>query len=174
MSDEIDSGSEIQIRRTADGWLLTTQQWVPTAIEEVFDFFADAGNLELLTPPWLNFQILTPQPIAMGSGTLIDYRLRLKMVPIRWRTEIKDWNPPHSFVDTQLRGPYTKWIHTHTFTEVNGGTLCEDHVAYDVPFGWIAHPLLVKRDLTRIFGYRQQQIARTFGTSSVETASAAS
>jgi len=96
----------------------------------VFPFFAEARNLETLTPPWLKFEVLTPAPIVMRPGTLIDYRIRVHGLPIRWRTEITAWDPPHRFVDVQLHGPYTLWHHTHTFEERDGGTLCLDHVRY--------------------------------------------
>ncbi len=104
----------------------TTQLWLPRRRDEVFAFFADAHNLQILTPDWLNFKILTPRPIAMRAGALIDYKLRLRGIPIRWRTKITEWQPPFSFQDEQLRGPYRQWIHRHWFEEKDGGTLCRD------------------------------------------------
>lgn len=131
--------------------------------ERVFAFFADAGNLERITPPQLNFHIVTPQPIEMRPGTLIDYRLRLRGFPITWRTEISMWEPPHRFVDRQLSGPYKQWIHTHTFTELGPSeTLIEDEVRYRLPFeplGDAAH-FIVRRELEKIFDFRQKEVGR--------------
>jgi ligand-binding SRPBCC domain-containing protein len=129
---------------------------------EVFAFFADAGNLERITPPELNFNIITEQPIDIRQGTLIDYRLKMRGIPIKWRTEISAWEPPFRFVDQQLSGPYRQWIHTHTFTEIEENkTLIEDEVRYRLPlepFGDIAH-FMVKRELAYIFDYRQKAVA---------------
>ncbi len=140
---------------------LDTEIWLPLPIETVFEFFGDAGNLNTLTPPWLNFQILTPPPITMGVGTLIDYKLRIRGMPIRWQTEITRWDPPFAFEDRMNRGPYRHWLHTHTFEVENGGTKIRDHVDYAVP-GWfvepLVHRLMVAPDLQTIFEYRQQKI----------------
>ena len=124
--------------------------WLPRPRPEVFAFFAEARNLEAITPPWLKFEVLTPAPIAMRAGTLIDYRLRLHGFPIRWRTEITLWEPPVRFADTQLRGPYRLWEHTHTFVEKDGGTLCRDEVRYAVPGGALIERLFVRRDVEKI------------------------
>ena len=132
--------------------------WLPRPREEVFAFFADAHNLQAITPPWLKFDVLTPAPIPMRPGTLIDYRIRVHGIPIRWRTEITEWNPPHSFVDVQLRGPYTLWHHTHTFEEREGGTLCIDDVRYRPRGGALMNWLFVRRDVERIFAYRQEAL----------------
>ncbi len=139
---------------------------VPRPIDEVFPFFADAANLERLTPPLVGFTILTPPPIVMKAGTLIDYRIRVNGIPLRWRTLIESFDPPHSFVDTQLRGPYAHWHHTHTFREVPGGTELGDRVEYALPLGplgKIAHALFVKRQLRTIFDYRSQVMRELFG-----------
>lgn len=131
-------------------------------INAVFDFFADAVNLERITPPELKFHIITKQPIHIEKGTLIDYTLKMRGFPVKWRTEISVWNPPFEFVDQQLRGPYKQWIHTHTFTEVDAGTtLIEDEVRYRLPLeplGDIAH-FLIRRELDYIFDYRQKAVA---------------
>ena len=131
---------------------------VPFPLEGVFDFFARAENLELLTPPWLSFQILTPRPIRMNEGALIDYRLRLHGIPLRWRSEITAWEPPHRFVDEQRRGPYRLWVHEHRFTEADGGTRVEDRVRYSVLGGALVDKLLVAPDVKRIFDYRQERL----------------
>ena len=149
--------------RQADGtWCLEAECFIPRPLEEVFEFFQDAYNLEKLTPPFLKFKVLTPKPIPMASGALIDYRLKLHGIPIRWRTEILDWNPPHSFVDTQLKGPYTLWHHTHEFKAQDGGTLCTDRVLYRSPGGRLIHRFFVGPDVERIFRYRAEQMALIF------------
>ncbi|HEU4334452.1 MAG TPA: SRPBCC family protein [Candidatus Eisenbacteria bacterium] len=130
---------------------------------EVFPFFADARNLEELTPPFLRFQVLSPPPIPMAAGTRIDYRLRLHGIPIRWQSEITAWEPMRMFVDEQRRGPYRTWIHTHRFTAKNGGTLVEDEVRYDVPGGALVNALFVRNDVARIFAYREAKLRARFG-----------
>jgi len=142
---------------------LDREALIPRPIDEVFSFFADAGNLERITPPWLRFRILTPLPLAMQAGTQIDYTLRLHGAPIRWRTRITEWEPPHRFVDMQERGPYRLWRHTHTFETRDDGTLMRDHVDYDMIGGRLVDRLLVRRDLDRIFNYRQQQFHEIMG-----------
>jgi ligand-binding SRPBCC domain-containing protein len=137
--------------------------WLPVPREKVFPFFADARNLEVITPPWLKFQILTPGEIPMQVGTLIDYRLRVHGFPVRWRTEITGWNPPVGFCDEQRRGPYRLWRHTHTFVEKSGGTLCLDRVEYAVPGGALVNRLLVRRDVAAIFAFRAGALKKHFG-----------
>jgi ligand-binding SRPBCC domain-containing protein len=140
--------------------VLRTRTVLPLPLDEVFTFFSAAENLERITPPELGFRIATPLPVDMRPGALIDYRLSLFGLPFRWRTEITEWDPPHSFVDTQLRGPYAQWIHRHRFTEVDGGTLMEDEVRYRLPvpvLGMAGVPI-VKLQLRRIFSYRERKI----------------
>ena len=138
--------------------------WLPQPPEKIFPFFADAGNLDAITPPWLNFRIVKPQPFEMRAGALIDYKLRVRGLPLRWRTLIKEWQPPFRFVDEQLRGPYRQWLHTHTFETRDGGTLARDVVHYAVPFDFVAHPLFVRRDIEKIFSFRQQALREKFGS----------
>lgn len=140
------------------GSIFTAELWLPLQREEIFSFFADAANLESITPPWVNFQTLTPTPIEMKPGTLIDYRIKIHGLPVKWRTRINAWEPPYRFVDEQLRGPYRKWVHEHTFVEKDGGTLCADRVEYAVPGGWLIDKLFVRRDVERIFAYRRERI----------------
>ena len=140
-----------------------SEPWLPLPPEELFSFFADAANLDALTPPWLNFHIVTPPPIAMREGALIDYRLRVRGIPLRWRTRINVWQPPYRFVDEQLRGPYRQWIHEHTFEARDGGTRARDVVRYAVPFDFIAHRWLVRPDVERIFRYRSAALTQRFG-----------
>lgn len=143
-------------------YLFEAELWLPRPRSEVFPFFSEARNLEELTPPWLNFEVLTPAPIVMKPGLLIDYRIKIHGIPIRWRTEIIAWEPPHRFVDTQLSGPYTLWHHTHTFTERDGGTLCRDEVRYRPRGGALMNWLFVRADVERIFAYRQERLRQRF------------
>lgn len=131
--------------------------------DEVFAFFSDAANLEIITPAWLSFQIVTRQPIVMTKGTLIDYRLKLRGIPMRWRTEITRWDQPVQFVDRQIRGPYRLWEHTHQFEETPFGTLMTDIVHYSVPGGALIDRLFVRGDIVKIFNYRGEQIRAHFG-----------
>lgn len=133
-------------------------------LSEVFPFFSDARNLEELTPPWLKFEVLSPEPIEMAQGTRIDYRLRLRGVPIRWQSEITKWDPPRVFVDEQRKGPYRLWIHEHRFEERDGLTVAEDHIRYAVVGGRLVGRLLVHWDLQRIFRFRRERLSQLFGT----------
>ena len=150
----------LRIEKRDAGYLLAARTWLPRAVGEVFDFFGSAHNLERITPPFLRFEILTPEPIVMGAGTRLDYRLRLHGVPVRWQSEIKEWEPPHRFVDEQIHGPYRWWVHEHRFRELDGGTEMTDEVRYGVPGGALVHRLFVKRDLLQIFEYRAAQFER--------------
>jgi len=150
--------------------ILERRQRVELPIADAFGFYGDARNLERITPPWLGFEVTTPEPIEMEVGTLIEYRLRLHRVPVRWRTRITAWEPPHRFVDTQVRGPYSLWEHTHTFEEDGPeATIIEDRVRYSIPFGplgELANRLLVQRDLRQIFDYRRDAVTREMGRTS--------
>lgn len=139
-------------------FVLSTKLWVPLKRHHVFALFSDAFQLEHLTPPWLNFRVLTPGPIEMRRGRLIDYQIRLHGIPIRWRTEITNWEPPCRFTDSQIRGPYRRWVHTHTFEELDGGTLVRDRVEYSVLGGSITNRFFVRAELRRIFNYRHAQL----------------
>ena len=155
--------SIIQISRDPEsGYRLTARMTVGLPIDEVFEFFADANQLERITPPWLNFEILTPRPIEMRKGLLLDYKIRLHMIPIRWRTEISSWEPPYRFVDRQLKGPYKVWHHEHTFEEINGQTVVHDKVLYIPRGGSLIHRLMVKPDLEKIFRFCQDTLKEIF------------
>jgi len=142
--------------------LLAVEQLVRRPRGDVFAFFSEARNLEAITPAFLRFRILTPPPIEMREGTLIDYRLSLFGVPFAWRTRIEVWQPDRRFVDVQLEGPYRSWRHTHEFSDAPGGTLVRDTVEYQLPLGPLgdlAHALFVRRALRRIFDHRRDRVA---------------
>jgi ligand-binding SRPBCC domain-containing protein len=144
---------------------IDTELWVPRSREEVFEFFSNAFNLESITPPEVNFHVVTAAPIGLKPGALIDYKLRVSGIPLRWTTRIETWNPPHEFSDTQLRGPYKLWRHTHTFLETGGGTKMTDHVDYELPLGFLgdlAHRWWVRRQVEAIFAYREKIIRQRF------------
>ena len=130
--------------------------------EDIFDFFASAENLERLTPPWLNFKIISSLPIAMNAGTVIEYKIKLHRIPIRWESEITLWDPPHRFCDVQRKGPYKKWVHEHIFETSDVGTLVRDKVNYEVIGGNLINKLFVKKDLAKIFNYRQATLLSIF------------
>ena len=139
---------------------LHREQWIAHPLSLVFGFFSEPANLERLTPPWLRFQILTPD-VAMREGAQIEYSLRVRGFLVRWRSEIAQWSPPHQFIDVQLKGPYKLWHHTHRFAEARGGTRIEDTVLYALPFGIlgrIAHRVQVSKDIEAIFRYRTERV----------------
>ncbi len=141
--------------------ILTRKLTLDLPREQVFEFFANARNLERITPSQLNFHIVTPQPIKLQKGTLIDYKLKLRGLSLKWRTEITEWNPPFSFTDEALKSPYKQWIHRHVFTEIAANkTLIEDEVKYRLPFapfGDMAH-FFVRQELNHIFDFRQKTV----------------
>jgi ligand-binding SRPBCC domain-containing protein len=142
---------------------LYREQLVPRPLDDVFAFFAEAGNLERITPPWLGFGLLSPHSAEMRMGTLIEYRLRVHRIPLRWTSRIEVWEPGRAFEDVQVKGPYRLWRHRHQFRAAGGGTLVQDHVRYALPFGplgELGHSLFVERDLTRIFAYRHAAVAQ--------------
>jgi ligand-binding SRPBCC domain-containing protein len=144
---------------------LEREQWIPASLPEVFGFFAEAANLEIITPPWLGFRIRTPPPIEMATDRRIDYTLRLAGAPVRWRTRIRCWEPPFRFVDVQERGPYALWEHTHLFREIGAGVLMTDVVRYGLPMGplgALAHALAVRASLASIFDYRFRRVREIF------------
>jgi ligand-binding SRPBCC domain-containing protein len=141
--------------------------WLPGKPAEVFSFFGDAHNLELITPPWLRFEVLSPRPIVMRPGTLIDYRIRIHGIPLSWQTEITEWQPPFRFVDVQKRGPYRLWEHTHTFEAQNEGTLCRDAVRYAPIGGALMNRLFVQKDVENVFNYRQKKLSELIGADGV-------
>lgn len=162
--------SNVVIEKAPRGYVLRGQCIVPRDLDEVFEFFSNAGNLERLTPPWIRFQVLTPQPITMHTGLLIDYKLRIRGVPMRWQSEITAWQPETFFVDEQRRGPYSFWRHEHRFESCDGGTRVFDEVHYGVPGGALIHMLLVRRDVQSIFRYRQQSLQEIFPPTTVGVA----
>ena len=145
-------------------YIIERAQTIDQALERTFAFFSDASNLERITPPFLGFRILTPTPIKMGVGTVLDYQLTLFGIPFGWRTLIESWAPGESFVDTQIKGPYALWRHVHTFEALGPAqTLVRDRVEYRIPMGplgQLAHSLFVAESLKRIFDHRAELTAR--------------
>jgi ligand-binding SRPBCC domain-containing protein len=140
---------------------LQTALWLPQSRQRIFAFFSDPRNLEKITPPWLRFEILSNE-LALGRGTRIHYRLRIRGLPIRWQSAITAWEPPTRFIDQQTRGPYKTWVHEHTFDEYEGGTIAGDNVVYAVPGGKLVQKILVEPDLERIFQYRHEVLRSIF------------
>jgi ligand-binding SRPBCC domain-containing protein len=145
-------------------YILEREQWLPRPIDQIFTFFSRPENLQIITPHWLDFRVMdAPQTLAAGS--LIHYRLRWRFLPIRWTTEITQWEPPHRFVDRQLSGPYALWNHEHSFQSQRNGTTIRDRVHYALPLGPLgrfAHSLSVKRDVSTIFDFRAEAMRRLF------------
>jgi len=144
------------------------EQIIPQSQDKVFTFFADARNLQTLTPPWLHFHILTPGRIDMHAGQMVQYALRVRGLPIRWTTAICDWHPPHEFVDIQLNGPYAFWHHRHRFESLGSQTRIIDEIHYGLPLGWLGRLLnraFVRRDIEMIFRFRERTIGRVFESS---------
>lgn len=145
---------------------LTDHFVVAAGLERTWAFFSSAENLPRITPPWLRFTIRTPGRIEIGPETLLDYTIRWAGVPVKWRTKIIDWSPPHQFIDLQVRGPYALWHHQHKFREAAQGTTCTDRVIYQLPAGWLGramHGVAVRRQLIDIFRFRRKVIAEELG-----------
>ena len=146
-------------------YTLLREQVLPLPPGEAFEFFADALNLETITPPWLHFRVVSPGPIDMRPEALIEYRLRLHGLPVRWLTRIEEWEPGRRFEDVQVRGPYRLWRHSHSFEPHEDGTLMRDLVRYSLPLGplgRLAQVAVVRRDLDRIFDFRHAAVAARF------------
>ena len=146
--------------------VLEREQLVAAPVADVFSFFAQARNLERITPPWLRFRVLTPDPIRMAAGTVIRYRLSLRGVPLRWTSRIDEWEAGRGFVDRQVSGPYRTWVHRHEFAPRGDGTTVRDRVHYALPagrLGSVAHAAFVRRELERIFDYRRDVVRRLLG-----------
>ena len=152
----------VTIEQTAVGYRLETTVWLPREIADVFAFFSDARNLNLITPAWIRFRIKTAMPVVMEPGLLLDYGLHLRGIPVRWQSKITAWDPPHRFVDEQCRGPYRRWVHEHLFQSKDGGTEVTDRVHYAVLGGHLVHRLFVKSDVTSIFRYRRRSLMEIF------------
>jgi ligand-binding SRPBCC domain-containing protein len=160
------AGAHLAFGKRGRYHLLIARQWVPVQRDACFAFFADASKLEAITPPFLRFRILTPLPIDMRNGTLIEYRLSLLGLPLPWLSRIEDWRPGQGFTDVQLRGPYARWVHRHTFASADSGTWIGDEVEYDVPLAPCSapvHALFVRPRLRGIFAFRQRAIGQLLG-----------
>lgn len=142
--------------------ILRTELLIPQRRDTVFGFFADAENLEAITPEWLRFSIVSKRPIEMRAGARIEYKLRIRGVPVRWESEITVWEPPLRFVDEQRRGPYRKWRHEHLFEQRPGGTAVIDQVEYKIPGGVLVERFFVRPEVNRIFDFRQRKLREIF------------
>jgi ligand-binding SRPBCC domain-containing protein len=152
---------------------LDCRQWLPRPLDDVFEFFSRPENLSDITPPWLGFRVLTPGPLTMRTGLVIDYTVRVLGRPARWRSVIAEYDPPHGFRDVQVVGPYRRWDHRHRFRAADGGTLVEDAVVYEPPLGPLGallDVLLIRRQLAAIFEYRRQRIEELVGRGAVTRA----
>jgi len=150
-----------------NAFVFRAEQFVARPLDEVFEFFSEAENLQQLTPEWLHFRILSVEPSPVRTGTIIRYSLRWRIFPIHWTSEIVFWDPPHGFVDEQRKGPYKLWHHEHRFAAEGNGTRITDEVRYALPFGVlgrVAHEFKVKKDVQAIFNYRKAAVERIFGT----------
>jgi ligand-binding SRPBCC domain-containing protein len=152
------SEPEVDMKRSS----FNSEVWLPRSVTEIFPFFSDARNLGIITPGWLQFEVLADSPIEMRAGVLIDYRIKLRGIPLRWQTRIDIWDPPRRFVDIQVKGPYRRWHHEHVFEPGDGGTLCLDRVRYAVPGGALVDRFLVRHDLERIFEFRRIKLLELF------------
>ena len=161
----------LTIVKASGGYHLHAECLVPAPLGEVFEFFSNAINLERITPPWIQFHVVTSAAMTMRKGLLIDYKLRIRGIPMRWHSEITDWQPQEYFVDEQRRGPYKYWRHEHRFEACGDHTRVIDDVHYAVPGGPFIHALLVRRDVGRIFRYRQEALKRLFPRATAETTS---
>ncbi len=144
-------------------YTLECEMLAPVSVREAFEIFQDPRNLARITPPWLHFRITSPGEVQMRQGAEISYHIRWAGIPLSWKTRITEYEPPFFFVDEQVRGPYRLWRHRHTFHPTEGGTLVGDRVEYALPFGWLGrfvHRLWVRKQLRRIFDYRQAALAR--------------
>ncbi len=150
------------IGREGRSYVVRASTVVPGTRDEVFAFFSDAANLEALTPKHLNFSIVSPQPVNIKQGAIIDYRLKLYGIPFGWQTEITVWEPPFRFVDEQRKGPYHYWIHEHSFVEQDATTLVQDHVCYSPWGGALVNALFVARDVEKIFNFRARRLQELF------------
>lgn len=166
MKSYMNNPDTITITPKGSARYLEARMHVPVDIERVFAFFKRPENLETITPSTLDFEILTELPVPMHEGAIIDYRLKVHGIPLRWRTKITDWSPPMRFRDSQVKGPYLLWDHEHEFRESGGGTLVIDRVHYRAPLGFILHPLIIDPDVRKIFQYRQTVIRKFFETES--------
>lgn len=166
MREVLKNIDKFEVRQAYEGrsYCLRSSVSIARPRAEVFEFFANANNLQELTPDHLNFSIITPGPIEISEGSVIDYRLSLYGVSFGWQSEITVWEPPYRFVDEQRKGPYKYWIHEHVFVEDEGKTVVKDHLRYFPVGGALLNALFVKRDIGKIFNYRAQKLLQIFGS----------